>query len=41
MTREEVVKLVTDVQLNPGFIRPEVKADVILNYCVSNGKVHH
>ena len=38
MTREEVVKLVTDVQLDPGFTRPEVKADVILNYCVSNGK---
>ena len=38
MTREEVVKLVIDVQFNPGFINPAVKADVILNYCVNNGK---
>lgn len=38
MDREQVVKLLRDIQNSPGFYNDITKKDVILNYCVEHGK---
>lgn len=38
MDREQVVKLLRDMQNSPGFYNDIAKKDVILNYCVEHGK---
>lgn len=38
MDREQVVKLLRDIQNSPGFYSDIAKKDVILNYCVEHGK---
>lgn len=38
MYREQVVKLLRDIQNSPGFYNDIAKKDVILNYCVEHGK---
>lgn len=38
MDREQVVKLLRDIQNSPGFYNDIAKKDVILNYCVEHGK---
>lgn len=38
MDREQVVKLLRDIQNSPGFYSDIAKIDVILNYCVEHGK---
>ena len=38
MDREQVVKLLRDIQNSPGFYNDIIKKDVILNYCVEHGK---
>lgn len=38
MDREQVVKLLRDIQNSPGFYNDTIKKDVILNYCVEHGK---
>lgn len=38
MNREQVVKLLRDIQNSPGFYNDIIKKDVILNYCVEHGK---
>ena len=36
MDREQVVKLLRDIQNSPGFYNDITKKDVILNYCVEH-----
>lgn len=38
MDREQVVKLLRDIQNSPGFYNDIIKKDVILNYCVEHSK---
>lgn len=38
MDREQVVKLLRDIQNSPDFYNDIAKKDVILNYCVGHGK---
>lgn len=38
MDREQVVKLLRDIQNSPGFYNDITKKDVILNYCVEHSK---
>lgn len=38
MDREQVVKLLRDIQNSSGFYNDITKKDVILNYCVEHGK---
>lgn len=38
MDREQVVKLLRDIQNSPGFYNDIAKKDVILNYCVEHDK---
>lgn len=38
MDREQVVKLLRDIQNSPGFYSDIKKEDVILNYCVEHSK---
>ena len=38
MDREQVVKLLRDIQNSLGFYNDITKKDVILNYCVEHGK---
>lgn len=38
MDREQIVKLLRDIQNSPGFYNDIAKKDVILNYCVEHGK---
>lgn len=38
MDREQVVKLLRDIQNSPGFYNDIIKKDVILNYCVEHGE---
>ena len=38
MDREQVVKLLRDIQNSPGFYNDIAKKDVIFNYCVEHGK---
>lgn len=38
MNREQVVKLLRDIQNSPGFYSDITKKDVILNYCVEHDK---
>ena len=38
MDREQVVRLLRDIQNSPGFYNDIAKKDVILDYCVGHGK---